>query len=165
MMLLVGRRCGTQLGMKSGIDVGWSERLKTERASNVLAQWLEPLESDIALSVNGAHGYCVHCVRQCNMHLLDARGDLSVLVAVASDCAVAGANGNFVAFKGIFAGHDGFVNHTLAGTSVPDSEKVQRRNLTLLSTSGKCLLLRGFSRWRRSYIKGCSVIWLRVTSL
>ena len=55
MVLLVGRRRGTQLSMKSGIDVGWSEGLKAKRASNVLAQWLEPLESDIALRVDGAH--------------------------------------------------------------------------------------------------------------
>ena len=75
------------------------------------------------------------------MHLLDARGNLSVLVAVATYCAVAGANGDFAAFKGIFAGHEGLVNHTLAGTCVPNSEKVQSRNLTLLFACGQSLLL------------------------
>ena len=55
MVLLVRRRRGTQLGMKSGIDVGWSEGLEAKRASNFLAQWLEPLKSDIALRVNGTH--------------------------------------------------------------------------------------------------------------
>ena len=54
MMLLVGGRCGTQLGMKSGIDVGWGNGLEAECASNVVAQRLEPLKSDMTLRVDGA---------------------------------------------------------------------------------------------------------------
>ena len=85
------------------------------------------------------------------MNLLDAWGNFSVLVATATDCAVAGANGDFVAFKGVFAGHDGSVNHTLAGSSVPDSEKVQCRNLTLLFAGGQCLLFLGFAMLLRGF--------------
>ena len=52
MMLLVGGRGGTQLGMKSGIDVGWGNGLEAECASNVLAQRWEPLESDVTLCID-----------------------------------------------------------------------------------------------------------------
>ena len=54
MMLLVGGRCGTQLGMKSSIDVGRSKRLESKCAPNALAQRLEPLESDMTLGIDGA---------------------------------------------------------------------------------------------------------------
>ena len=52
MMLLVGGRCGTQLGMKSSINVGRVQRLKTECAPNILAHRLEPRKSDITLRID-----------------------------------------------------------------------------------------------------------------
>ena len=79
------------------------------------------------------------------MHLPNAWGNLSVFIGVATDCAVAGANGDFAAFEGILAGHQGLINHTLAGTCVPNSEKVQGRNLTLLFACGQSLFLLGLA--------------------
>ena len=111
--------------MDRGINVGWSKRLVSEGASNALAQRLEPLEADTTLRINGAHGYGVGGVWQCHVCLGHARGNFAPLVSLAVHCTVSGAHREFVPHEGIFRGHDSLVNHSLAGSCVPDSEEVQ----------------------------------------
>ena len=65
------------------------------------------------------------------MNLLDAWGNLSVLVATATDGAISRANGDFIAIEGILRGHNSLVNHALAGTCVPYTKEVQSGNLAL----------------------------------
>ena len=65
------------------------------------------------------------------MDLLDARGNLSVLEAMATNGAISCANGDSIATKGIFGGHKSLVNHALGGTCVPYTKEVQSGNLAL----------------------------------
>ena len=78
--------------MNSSINVGRGKRLETECAPYVLAQRLEPGKSDITLRVDGAQRHCIWSVRQTNMDLLDAWGNLSVLVAIAANGAISCAD-------------------------------------------------------------------------
>ena len=114
--------------MNRGVNVGRSNGLEPEGASNALAQWWKPLKADSALCIYGAQRHGICGVGQRHVYLRHSWGNFTPLVSLAIHCTVSGAHSDLAPHEGIFRGHDSLINHSLAGSRIPDTKKVEHRH-------------------------------------